>query len=96
MRSSRLVLAAGISLLAVTGCASGVRRGDVAYVERPVETIYNEATESLDRRRWDIAAQQFDEVQRQHGNQSGQQQQRPAPQARAGSRCCHRRQPSHA
>jgi len=67
MRLSPEHLAAGIALLAATGCASGVRRGDdVAYVERPVETIYNEATTSLDRRRWDVAAQQFDEVQRQH------------------------------
>lgn len=66
MRSSRVYLAAGIALLAATGCASNTRRDDVAYVERPVETIYNEATASLDRNRWDIAALQFDEVQRQH------------------------------
>lgn len=69
MRSSRAFmayLAAGSALLAIAGCASNSRQEDLAYVERPVETIYNEATISLDRSNWDLAAQQFDEVQRQH------------------------------
>lgn len=58
-------------LLAVTGlslvaCAGVNRQEDLAYVERPVETIYSEAVVSLDRRAWVLAARQFDEVQRQH------------------------------
>ena len=69
MRSSHAFLAklaAGSALLAITGCATNTRQEELAYVERPVETIYNEATVSLDRSNWDIAAKQFDEVQRQH------------------------------
>lgn len=64
-------LALGVAALtvsgALTGCASNSdRQESVAYVERPVETIYNEAVYSLERRVWQIAALQFDEVQRQH------------------------------
>jgi outer membrane protein assembly factor BamD len=59
-------MAAGAAALLVAGCSSNSRRDELAYVERPVETIYNEATTSLDKRNWDLAAQQFDEVQRQH------------------------------
>jgi outer membrane protein assembly factor BamD len=55
------------ALVATAGCASNAQRQkDVAYIERPVETIYAEATKSLDRRVWSDAAKQFDEVQRQH------------------------------
>ena len=65
MRSTafRTALAAGAAL-AATACAGN--REEVAYVERPVETIYNEALVRLDRNNWDQAAAQFDEVQRQH------------------------------
>jgi outer membrane protein assembly factor BamD len=69
MRSSQALkasLAAGAALLAAAGCASNTRQEELAYVERPVETIYNEATISLGRNNWDMAAAQFDEVQRQH------------------------------
>jgi outer membrane protein assembly factor BamD len=67
MRSSHALKAslAGAALLAA-GCATNTRQEELAYVERPVETIYSEATYSLDRRNWDLAAAQFDEVQRQH------------------------------
>lgn len=37
-----------------------------AYVERPVEDIYNEAMDHLEARRNILAAQSFDEVERQH------------------------------
>ena len=66
MRSNafRKALAAGDALAAA---ACGGNRGEeVAYVERPVESIYNEALRSLDRTNWDLAAAQFNEVQRQH------------------------------
>jgi outer membrane protein assembly factor BamD len=66
MRSTafRTALAAGAALAAA---ACGGNRGEeVAYVERPVESIYNEALRSLDRTNWDLAAAQFNEVQRQH------------------------------
>ncbi len=67
MRSTafRMALLAGATL-AVTACGGGNKGDQVAYVERPVETIYNEALRSLDRANWDMAAAQFTEVQRQH------------------------------
>jgi len=67
-KALKTCLAAGVavSLLATAGCASNSRKEDLAYVERPVETIYSEATTSLDRGLWAQAALQFDEVQRQH------------------------------
>ena len=69
MRSSEAVrasLLAGVAALAVTGCASNSRSKELAYVERPVETIYTDATKSLTRNNFDMASKQFDEVQRQH------------------------------
>lgn len=69
MRSTAVLTAqllAGAAVLAAAGCAGVSRDREVAYVERPVETLYNEATRSLDRKVWDDAARQFDEVQRQH------------------------------
>jgi len=69
MRSShalKVVLAAGAAM-AAAACAGGTsRQEELAYIERPAEIIYDEALQSLDRSRWDIAAKQFDEVQRQH------------------------------
>jgi outer membrane protein assembly factor BamD len=68
MRSTafKAALASSVALLGATACASNSRQQDLAYVEKPVETLYNDATHSLDRRNWDLAAKQFDEVQRQH------------------------------
>jgi outer membrane protein assembly factor BamD len=61
----KVVLAVG---LAATGaaCASNSKQKNLAYVERPVEQIYNDAVHQLDRRVWQGAALQFDEVERQH------------------------------
>ena len=61
----KVFLAAGAAL-AAAACAGTSRQEELAYIERPVEVIYEEATRSLDRRNWDMAAAQFDEVQRQH------------------------------
>ena len=49
----------------LSACASG-RDQELAYVERPVETIYNEAFERLERNDYIDAAALFDEVERQH------------------------------
>lgn len=62
--SPRLIVPVlGSAILAA--CASRVD-SSVAYVERPVETIYAEAFETMDRRQFRLAAAQFDEVERQH------------------------------
>lgn len=62
----KALLAAGVALMAASACAGNSRQQELAYIERPVETIYNEAVRSLNRSMWDVAALQFDEVQRQH------------------------------
>lgn len=52
--------------LTATACQSSRRAQDLAYVERPVEQLYTQATEELDRRDYDDAIMLFNEVERQH------------------------------
>ena len=66
VRKSALLLSVGVSLIALSACQGSARRENLAYVDKPVEQLYNEAARSLDRRLWDQAALQFNEVQRQH------------------------------
>ncbi len=61
-RLAALVL--GLSFLALAGCASDEETA--AYVERPVEDIYNEAMDQLEAGSYRTAATTFDEVERQH------------------------------
>tara|TARA_R110002096_G_scaffold82081_3_gene190943 strand:+ start:2271 stop:3101 length:831 start_codon:yes stop_codon:yes gene_type:complete len=49
----------------LAACANGPD-ASVAYVERPAELIYAEAFSSMDRHQYQLAAAQFDEVERQH------------------------------
>ncbi len=51
--------------LAVTGCA-GTGAKEAKYIDRPVEEIYNKALRELQKGRYFQAAEQFDEVERQH------------------------------
>jgi outer membrane protein assembly factor BamD len=65
----RLIKAAALGLLAAlaVGCSSGGKeKKKFAYVERPVEQIYADATERLEKKRWDEAIELFGEVERQH------------------------------
>jgi outer membrane protein assembly factor BamD len=67
-KSSRpiaLLIAAAL-VLPLAGCATGKNKGDTKYVARDVDTLYNAAKERLDRRQYKLAAQLFDEVERQH------------------------------
>jgi len=53
--------------VAVTGCAGGGgKKKKFAYVERPVETLYSQATRQLERKRYEEAVALFEEVERQH------------------------------
>lgn len=52
--------------LVVTACQSTRRNPELAYVERPVEQLYNQAASRLDRRDYARAIQFFEEVERQH------------------------------
>lgn len=68
MRSSvstaSLLLAAAVALSA---CQSGKsRQQELAYVERPVEQLYNQAASELDKKDYDDAILLFNEVERQH------------------------------
>jgi outer membrane protein assembly factor BamD len=49
----------------LAACASGPDNA-VAYLERPAEAIYAEAFTAMDSRQYQLAAAQFDEVERQH------------------------------
>ena len=60
------LLIAAAFVLPLAGCATGKNKGDTKYVARDVDTLYNAAKERLDRRQYKLAAQLFDEVERQH------------------------------
>jgi len=51
--------------LALGGCATEEKE-DAAYIERPVEDIYNEAMDRMEAGQYVAAAKAFDEVERQH------------------------------
>ncbi|MDE1173449.1 MAG: outer membrane protein assembly factor BamD [Parvibaculaceae bacterium] len=59
---SAIALVAGSLLL--SACSSG--KEEVAYQERPVEQIYNQAMDYVQEGNYRKAAPQFDEVERQH------------------------------
>jgi outer membrane protein assembly factor BamD len=63
-RFPRLPLAALLLASAVTACSSTPE--EPAYVERPAEQIYQEAEAAMKQERFKVAAQLFDEVERQH------------------------------
>lgn len=63
VRRGIAALVLGLSSLLLAGCAS---EEVTAYVERPVEDIYNEAMDHLEAGRYTSAATSFDEVERQH------------------------------
>ncbi|MEO0392333.1 MAG: outer membrane protein assembly factor BamD [Pseudomonadota bacterium] len=57
-------LIAGFAILLTLGACAG--DDEIVYVERPAEDIYNTAANALDAGRYQQAAQEFDEVERQH------------------------------
>ncbi|MEQ1929905.1 MAG: outer membrane protein assembly factor BamD [Parvularculaceae bacterium] len=50
----------------LAACSSGGEKKKFAYVERPVEQIYADAAQKLEKKRWDEAIELFAEVERQH------------------------------
>ena len=69
MLSHRILLISGALMMAVgvTACASrGDRAAQQQFQEQPVEQLYNQAADLLDRRRWAEAAGAFDAVEQQH------------------------------
>ena len=61
-----LALTASLLALSITACQAGNRNEEIAYVERPVERIYNLALTELDKRDYVEAVALFNEVERQH------------------------------
>ena len=61
--SSLTPLAAVFALALVAGCSSD---DEDEYVERPVDQIYNQAVDALQDEKYVVAAELFDEVERQH------------------------------
>lgn len=67
MRSNPLLSATCLAaLLGMGACQSGGGPDRIAYVERPVEMLYNAASAELDSRSYAEAIQLFNEVERQH------------------------------
>lgn len=66
LKTALLIGAVGASL-ALTGCQSSAKKkAQRAYVERPVEILYNSAASELDKRDYAEAIELFNEVERQH------------------------------
>ena len=65
MTLHRALLAAA-ALAALAACASSGDDEKFAYVEQPVELLYQEGAEKLERKRYDEAILYFEEVERQH------------------------------
>ena len=66
VRSSMFLLSLGAVALSLSACNGNSRQEALAYVEKPVEQLYLEASKSLEKKQWDRAALEFNEVQRQH------------------------------
>jgi outer membrane protein assembly factor BamD len=66
VRLAPIVLAV-VAALALGACGSSTKKKQkFAYVERPVETLYADATRAMERKRYDEAIEHFGEVERQH------------------------------
>jgi outer membrane protein assembly factor BamD len=64
LRGAMLSVAMVASVLLLAGCSGGA--DDAAYQERPVEQIYNSAMDMMADEKYQKAAAEFDEVERQH------------------------------
>ena len=65
--SLRVVLLAICAAIALGACGSSSKKKQkFAYVERPVEVIYQQAARAMERKRYDDAVELFGEVERQH------------------------------
>ena len=63
---SALLLGFAAASMVVTACQGNKTKRELAYVERPVEVLYNNAAKELDKRDFEEAIQLFNEVERQH------------------------------
>jgi len=62
-----LTALAAIAFAPLAGCAhGGKKKDDTRFIARDVDTLYNLAVDRLQRHEYKVAAQLFDEVERQH------------------------------
>jgi outer membrane protein assembly factor BamD len=63
-----LLRAVAVSVLGVglSACGHGKATEERQFVDQPVEQLYNQGADYLDKRRYEEASQAFDEVERQH------------------------------
>lgn len=66
LRRTKLVIAGIVFALLAIGCSSGGNKQKFAYVEKPVEQLYAQATRAMDKKRYEEAVAFFEEVERQH------------------------------
>jgi outer membrane protein assembly factor BamD len=66
MKAVSLRFAVLALMAALAACGGRNKKEQLAYIERPAETIYQEAVDKLDKKRMTEAALLFDEVERQH------------------------------
>ena len=60
---SRFISVLGLSMLVLSACGGDT---ETVYEERPPETIYQQATDALEFKEYELALELFDEVERQH------------------------------
>ena len=62
-----LAALAAVAFAPLAGCANGnKKKADTRFIARDVDTLYNLARDRLDKKQYKLAAQLFDEVERQH------------------------------
>ena len=64
--NTHVVLALVAASISLSACQTDRSKRELAYVERPVEVLYNSAAKELDTRDYESAIQLFNEVERQH------------------------------
>lgn len=64
--AGRMVRGCAVAAALFLAACSGSESDELAYVERPVEELYNEAADQLEQGNYRAAAPLFDEVERQH------------------------------
>ena len=66
MTSMAALLLSGCSLFGSDDASNDLNKDAAQYQERPIDQIYDNAWKQINRGNWDLAAVQFNEVERQH------------------------------
>jgi outer membrane protein assembly factor BamD len=66
MASAAALLLSGCSLFGSDDASNDLNKDAAAYQERPIDQIYDNAWKQINKGNWELAAVQFNEVDRQH------------------------------